>query len=122
MGKAQTTITIGSKLPAGLVLNHPQNPHEKVTLRGLNSAPKGVNKQPIIVPFMTTEVDTDFWAAWKFAHEHPTKPFKPLASGAIFECGTQDRAEKTYREREREKTGFESLSHTAEGVQPATAG
>lgn len=114
------TITIGSKLPHGLILNHPANPVEKVEIHGLNSAPKGTNGQPIYVPYVTTEVDAEFWAAWKLGHvTNDNKSFKPFASGAIFEAVTPEAAEKVYREREKEKTGLEPLSMRAEGVKPA---
>lgn len=120
MAKAKGDIVIiGSKLPHGLVLNHPLEAHIKVTIRGLNSAPKGTNDQPMIVPYMTTEVDSDFWDAWKLVHNHSTKPFRPLASGAIFECSSVESVEKVYREREKEKTGLEPLSRTEAGVKPA---
>jgi hypothetical protein len=114
---AKKTVLIGSKLPNGLILNHPHDLNVKVTLRGLNDAAKGTNGQPIQIPYITTEVDAEFWAAWKLSHNHKDKPFKPLASGAIFEAGsTADDAKATYREREKEKTGFEPADPKAFGV------
>jgi len=115
---ADKTVTIGSKLPNGLILNHPMDRQTKVTIRGLNSAPRGTNGQPMALPYVTTEVPSEFWSAWKLAHVTQGNTFKPFASGAIFECGKG--AEAAYREREKEKTGLEPLSHTDSGVKPAT--
>lgn len=113
-----STITIGSKLPNAIILNHPMNPTEKVTIKGLNSAPLGTNKQPILIPYATTEVDREFWEAWKLGHvTKGANSFKPFASGAIFECGSEP--EKAYRERDKEKTGLEPLNPTDSGVKPA---
>jgi hypothetical protein len=118
IGNVASTITIGCKLPNGLILTNPLNPSDKVTIKGLNSAPRGMNDQPIEIPYATTEVDKDFWEAWLLMHNPKNNPFKPLASGALFECGTRDNAEAVYREREKEKTGLEPLKHTENGVKP----
>lgn len=114
------TVIIGSKLPISLILKHPLQASKTVEIRGLNSAPRGTNGQPIAVPYITTEVDAQFWAEWKIANEHPERPFRPLASGAIFEAKTEEAAKKIYRERESERTGLEPVRSTEFGVKPAT--
>lgn len=114
------TILIGSKLPISLILKHPLQASKTVEIRGLNSAPRGTNGQPIAVPYITTEVDAQFWAEWKIANEHPERPFRPLASGAIFEAKTEEAAKKIYREREEEKTGLEPARSSEFGVKTAS--
>lgn len=114
------TILIGSKLPMSLVLKHPLDPTNTVTIRGLNAAAKGTNGQPISVPFVTTEISLDYWIEWKLANNHKSKPFKPLASGAIFEAKTEEAANKVYREREEERTGLEPANSRDYGVKKAS--
>lgn len=104
------TVTIGSKLPFGFILKHPIDPEQAVTIRGLNSAPRGRNGTLVQVPYMTTEVDKDFWDLWFAIHTSNSRhPFGPLKSGALFVAETADRAEAVYREREKDKTGMEGL-------------
>jgi len=104
------TITIGSKLPFGFILKHPIDPTQTVTIKGLNGAPRGRNGVLVQLPYMTTEVDKDFWELWHAVHTSNVRhPFGPLKSGSIFVAGTQDRAEAVHREREKEKTGLEGL-------------
>jgi len=105
------TITIGSKLPFGFILKNPIDPTQTVTIKGLNSAPKGRNGVLMQLPYVTTEVDKDFWDLWYAMHtSNPQYHFGPLKSGALFVAGSSDRAEAVYREREREKTGMEGLT------------
>jgi hypothetical protein len=116
MAKEQRkTILICSKLPTSLVLNHPLDPTVKVTIRGLNAAPRGKDKQPIYVPYMTTEVDADFWSAWEGAHgEKAKKPFPAIKSGALYAAKSADEANGIAKEREKERTGFEGMSRDAD--------
>lgn len=107
---------IGSKLPISLILKHPVNIGKTVEVRGLNSAQKGTNGQPIQVPYITTEIDADFWSAWKLGNSR----FTPFESGAIFEAKTEESAEKIYREREKERTGLEPVRSSEFGVKTAT--
>lgn len=111
------TIIIGSKLPIALTLKHPLQASRTVVIRGLNDAPRGTNGQPIAVPYITTQIDAQFWAEWKIANDHPERPFKPLASGAIFEAKTEEAAKSVYRERETEKTGLEPARSSEFAVQ-----
>lgn len=118
MAKAKTII-IGSKLPISIILKHPLKASQTVTIRGLNEAQRGTNGHPIQIPYLTTEVDADFWADWKLVNNHPERPFQPLASGAIFEAETEEAAKKVYREREKEKTGLEPARSSEYNVKKA---
>jgi hypothetical protein len=118
MAKAKTII-IGSKLPISLILKHPLKASQTVTIRGLNEAQRGTNGQPIQVPYLTTEIDVEFWDAWKMVNNHPERPFQPLASGAIFEAETKEAVKEVYREREKEKTGLEPARSSEYNVKTA---
>jgi hypothetical protein len=109
-------VIIGSKLPISLILKHPLDRTKTVTVRGLNSAQRGTNGQPIQIPYITTEIDADFWSAWKLGNGQ----FQPFVAGAIFEAKTEEAASKIYRERETEKTGLEPARSTEFGVKTAT--
>ena len=109
-------IFVGSKLPSGLVLKHPSNPEVTVLIRGLNAAPRmKPGGPPMIVPYMTTEVDAAFWETWKLKH----KDFQPLKSGAIFEAKSESHAKAVAKERVKEKTGFEPRAQEEAGVKKA---
>lgn len=114
------TILIGSKLPHGLVLKHPAKPTATVTLKGLNSAPRGVNGQPVVIAYATTEIDQDFWDAWYMAHNGP-KPFAAIASGAIFIAKTEEAAKKIAKEQVKRKTGMEPMSQESKDIKPLNA-
>jgi hypothetical protein len=109
-------VIVGSKLPISLILRHPLDRMKTVTIRGLNSAQRGTNGQPIQVPYITTEIDAEFWSAWKLGNG----AFQPFVSGAIFEAKTEEAASKIYRERETERTGLEPARSTEFGVKTAT--
>ena len=112
MSKGQATVTIGSKLPTGLILKHPMSPDTRVTIKGVNSAGKGIGGVPIIIPYATTEVDAEFWEAWSLVHNQKGKEFPALKSGAIFQAKDAGSAESLYREGEKRKTGLEQLPQT----------
>lgn len=109
MGKA---VLICSKLPTGLILKHPMDPSTTVTVKGTNSAGKGIGGSPIIIPYATTEVDADFWEAWSLVHNQKGKEFPALKSGAIFQAKDEASAKSLYREGEKRKTGLEQLPQT----------
>ena len=106
-------ITIGCRLPNGLTLAHP-NPDVKVkvTLAGLHTDRPG---KIIGAPYVTTEIDADFWETWKTAY----KDYAPLKNGAIFEARTEQEAKAKSREFEKTKTGLEALNPDAHGVKKA---
>lgn len=102
-------VIIGCKLPNGLTLIHPAQPHERVTLAGLHSS------KIIGATHVTTEVDQDFWDTFKAAH----KDYAPLKSGAIFEARNETEALAKAKELKKQKTGFEAMEPESAGVKPA---
>jgi len=107
-----TSVTIGCKLPHGIVLDHPLDPEKKVELCGKNKA------LIIGAPYGTTEVDGEFWATWKTVH----KDFPAIRSGAIFEAMNASELTVVAAELEGEPTGFEAMAQNAQGVAPADKG
>lgn len=108
------TITIGCRLPHGIILSHPKRPKQLVTLNGLNKAVIAGSTH------VTTEVDAAFWGAWKVAN----KEFTPYATNNIFEAASASDANALAKELEKEKTGFEPASHEdmdKMGVKPFSA-
>lgn len=108
---AGKTLVIGCKLPHGLVIEHPSDPSKTVVLAGLNKA------LVIGATHATTEVDDEFWQAWKAAH----KDFPALRSGAIFEAKSTADAAAQAKELADEKTGFEPMPQNAMGVEVAVS-
>lgn len=102
-------VLVGCRLPHGLIIEHPTEPRHQVELKGLNKS------RIIGAPYTTTEVDGEFWQAWKLFHaEHPA-----VKSGAIFEAKDGASLEAAAKEVEKEKTGFEQMPQEAAGVKPA---
>lgn len=111
---AGKTVTIGCRLPHGLIIHHPKDPSKKVELAGMNKA--------VIIgaDHVTTPVDEEFWGAWKAEH----KDFAPLVSGAIFEAKSEVEAKAIAKELKGEKTGFEAMPSdeaalSKAGIKPA---
>lgn len=104
-----SSITIGCKLPHGIILDHPLDPAKKVELKGKNGS------RIIGAEYGTTEVDGEFWDMWKTVH----KDFPALRSGAIFEAKSASELAAVAAELEDEETGFEPMAQNAQGVVPA---
>jgi hypothetical protein len=102
-------IVIGCRLPNGLALTHPIS-GETVTLAGLHSS------KIIGSTHVSTEVDADFWEAWKAKY----KDFQPLKTGAIFEARNESEAISKAKELRKEKTGFEPMA--TDGKDPRAPG
>ena len=102
------TILIGCRLPNGLVLHHPVNRELTVQLAGTSSAPTegGLYLPP--KSYSTTEVDAEFWAAWKAAYVG----FPPMKNRAVFEARSEQEAASKAKEAAKEKTGFEQMPKT----------
>jgi len=99
-------VTIGCRLPHGLVLEHNG---VSVTLKGKNTkvvAGMYIPEQD----FATTEVDADFWEAWFTAHS----TFPAILSGAIFIAKDVASAEAIAKEFRNEPTGMEQLDPAKE--------
>ena len=105
-----TSVTIGCKLPHGIILDHPLDPDKKVELKGKNGS------MIVGAPYGTTEVDGEFWETWKTVH----KDFPALRSGAIFEAANASELTAVAAELEDETTGFEPMAQNAQGVKPAS--
>lgn len=103
-------IIIGCRLPNGILLKHP-NPDVSATVK-LNGK---FSSKIIGATYGSTEVDADFWEAWKKAYAN----YQPLKSGAIFEARSETEAVAKAKELVKEKTGFEPMPQDAAGVKPA---
>jgi hypothetical protein len=115
--QAQTNVRvlICSKLPTSIILNHPLSPEVKVTVRGLNAAQRGTNGQPISVPFITTEIDKEFWDAWEAAHgEKARKPFPAIKSGALYAAKSASHAQGIAKEQESRLTGLQGMNQNVD--------
>ena len=103
-------VIIGCKLPHGIILSHPET--------GKTVAIGGLNKSKLIgATHFLTEVDEDFWNAWKAAHPS----FPALKSGALFVAKNMDAAEGKSKEMAKVKTGFEPMPQEAMVVQKVAA-
>ncbi len=103
---AKETVLIGCRLPNGLVLQHPQNKNVTVKLAGVfgQKTDSGIWYPPRA--FSTTEVDAEFWAAWKAAYVG----YPPLKTRAVFEARSD--SEASAKAKDTPKTGFEQMSQT----------
>ena len=110
------TIVIGCRLPCGLVLDLPRTDGttSKVTLNGQNSTQA---RSPIILltedDYGVTDVDQDFWDAWKAAYAG----FEPLVKQVIFEAKNRNDAQAIQNEVQDEPTGHEPMPQTVPGIQ-----
>lgn len=101
-----STVTVGCKLPNGLVLELAGKKHE---LAGARMAKAG--------GYGLTPVPADFWQAWaqKYAG------FPPLEAGLIFAQTSPEKAADQAKEQASLRTGMEPLNPTAPapGITPA---
>lgn len=99
------TVTVGCKLPHGLVLQLQGN-KQRVTLRGANSnTVVGVDGKVVRGSCGYTQVDSDFATAWLKAYAQTTM----VSKGLIFIEKSQKDAAAHAAELEPEKTGFEPV-------------
>lgn len=116
---ANETVTIGCKLPHGLVLEmiepgqgrNPAPGGERHELKGANSR-RAPNTNPLHLPFATTVLPRAFWEAWKKRNAD----LAYMKNGSIFEVGANGRAVEQAanvraagKERALETTGFEPI-------------
>lgn len=105
-------VTVGCKLPHGIIIEHPLDPAIKVEIDGLN---KTVIKGATVA---FTEVDAEFFGVWIAAN----KEFGPVKSGAIFAGKTSADAKAVAKEFKDRDTGFEPMKQKgdkrAAGVKP----
>lgn len=92
-------VTVGSRLPHGLIIELPSDPTKTVELNGKN-------KSLIIgADYGTTEVDADFWEQWFSAN----KEYPAIKSGAIFVAKSAADAVSVAAELREQETGFEPM-------------
>lgn len=102
-------ILVCSRLPHSLLIDHPTS-GQRVEIKGLNST-------QLIVPYVSTSVDEDFYSAWKSSMG---TDFAPLKSGALFVAKSEADALAFTREIAAEKTGFEKANpESKDGVEAA---
>lgn len=100
------TVLVGCRLPNGMILHHPADRKKTVKLNGVFQ-PLGNGLWAPPTTYATTEVDADFWAAWKAAYAGNN----PLKNRAVFEAKTeQDAAAKA---KDSDRTGFEQTRRDA---------
>lgn len=98
-------VLIGCKLPHGLQLQLADKP-DIVVLNGQNQ--NGYSKDMYVppVPYGETEVDADFWNAWK--KENAGLDF--VKNGLVFEAPVGKPAELAAKAKDTDKTGLEPLN------------
>ncbi len=121
MADAAKKIMIGCKLPSGLVLDYPNKPNKEGHLvdsdRKDRVSLRGVKHSKIVgSPYGLTQVDAEFWAAWKKANPK----FPALLNGTIFEAANAEEAEVVAKDYAKEKTGFERMQ--TDGKDPRAMG
>lgn len=107
-----STVTIGCRLPSGLIL---QVGDKFVELAGQRQTQQ---RSPIILlsadDYGTTEVEASFWEAWKAI---VGAKFAPLESGAIFEAKTVKEADAKAKDLKGKKTGHEPLPQVDKDIE-----
>lgn len=94
--KISGTVTIGCKLPCGLVM----------TLGGKSVELRGARDSRILNGYGLTEnVDAEFWEAWKKAHAK--LPY--VKNELVFAYADTRSAQDMAQERQNERTGLEGL-------------
>jgi ribosomal protein L31 len=101
------SVTVGCRLPNGIIIEHPLDPKKRVEIAGLNK------KILIGSTFTTTEIDAEIWDAWHAVNAGSHL----LKSKALFVC--RNAAEGAAMAKDSPKTGLEQMSQTAMGVKPA---
>jgi hypothetical protein len=102
-------VSVGCRLPNGIVLEHPLDPNNKVELNGLNRA------KVVGAGYGVTNVPREFWDMWSSVH----KDFGPFKAGAIFSASSESDVAIVAAEVAREKTGFEQMPQNGMGIKPA---
>lgn len=108
-----TTVTVGCKLPSGLVMELievgngllPAVKGKTVTLAGANSLRVGMVGNPLNGRFATTQVEEEFAKAWF----ERNKNLECVRTGLVFPCEKPNAAESMAKERDAVKTGLEPL-------------
>lgn len=109
-------VTIGCRLPHGLILDHPLDKSKTVELAGANRA------KIVGADYGLTQVDVEFWEQWKAMNAE----FPALKVKALFVAKNVADAEEQANELKTETTGFEPMrtdgkDKRAKGVKKVTA-
>jgi len=112
-----STVTIGCRLPCGLILDLGDPNKPSVELAGQRQAQA---RSKIIVlsedDYGTTEVDQSFWEAFV---ERVGPDFAPIKSGAIFVAKNEKEAKAIHKDLKGKKTGHEPLAQDDPGIEAA---
>lgn len=112
-----STITIGCRLPSGLVLDIGDDKNTKVELAGQRQAQA---RSKIVLlsedDYGTTEVDESFWEAFC---KRVGPDFAPLKSGAIFVAKNEKEAKAKHKDLKGQKTGHEPLPQETGDIKKA---
>lgn len=115
------TITIGCRLPNGLILDLGDPSIPTVEIAGQRQAQE---RSKIILltddDYGTTEVEESFWEAFK---KRVGPDFTPIKSGALFEAKNEREAKAVNKSLKGKKTGHEPLAQedAASGIKSADA-
>ena len=97
---AKKSVFVGCRLPHGLIIEHPMDPTQKVTLKGANQA------TIVGSDYGVTEVDGDFFEQWIAFNE----TFPAVTSGSIFVAKSFSDVTVAAKDVEKNETGFEPMS------------
>ena len=100
------TVLVGCRLPNGMILHHPQDRKKTIKLNGVFE-PLGEGLWSPPRAYATTEVDADFWNAWKAAYAGNN----PLKNRAVFEA--KDEKDAMAKAKDSDRTGFEQTPRNA---------
>lgn len=111
-------ITIGCRLPSGIVLDVEKD--GKVVSVELAGQRQAQQRSPVIIltpdDYGLTEVDADFWDAWK---KQVGPEFGPLKNNSIFEAKNKTEAKAKAKDAKEQKTGLEALPQDAPNISKA---
>lgn len=112
-----STITIGCRLPSGIILDLGDSKTPPVELAGQRQAQA---RSSIITlseeDYGTTVVDVSFWEAFK---KRVGPDFAPITSGAIFEAKNTKEAAAIHKDIKGKKTGHEPLEQEVGDIKKA---
>lgn len=112
-----STVIIGCRLPSGIILDLGDPTKPSVELNGQRQAQEN---SPIVILsndlYGTTEVDTEFWEAFK---ARVGAEFAPLKSGAIFEAKNEKEAKAKAKDLKEAPTGHEPLPQKTKDIEKA---
>lgn len=110
------TVLIGCKLPHGLQLSLVGKPEVQVILNGQNQHAKGKDYFVPLTAYGETEIDNDFWQAWKKENEG----LDMVKNGLIFEAPVNKPTELSAKAKDTAPSKLEPIDPKAiakDGVQ-----